>query len=770
MNFSEQVEAVIRATTFHSRMSYSWFGKLSPHLHASVRRALTPQIERKCLLYNLQFQLYKDFYCRGFPSPAEQEVINGQDVGVTSFVRQLSVANAGNGYCSDGWSVHTVKGCNVVVRGAGLKLWVRPRDCLIPRDALLKSGTRLGLRFPKELLSISPGFYVALGDKELVGDSSQALVRFYWNLTPEGSISFMRKATFLLNKAEVPFKIKVVNDPVRFTRRDAVVLYIRKVDYRQVSKPMERIYPQVVRSLKNGEPAFTKQLAMGVGLAEDPGQGESFGSHRCRILAEGLVRAYEQRKKSVQEQLQVVTECFQENGINLNKPFVTSAVVDDYDFRPQLRRAANGRTKSFAPESGLGPFLQTATEIGQRLVEDAVWYEGCCNWMGIAEGGPRPDKVLPTRKYSALGPDLYSGTSGVALFLSELHSAKGHIGARRCALGAIHQSLSRFDAIEPQARFGLYTGGMGVALAAACVGKVLRENELLERAARMVRSFVCVDQVQCEFDFISGNAGAVTALILLRDLLDDESLLKVAIRIGDDLLRSAEKSGIGYSWRSLLFRGRKNLTGFAHGTAGVGFALMELFRVTGRSQYREGAEQAFNYERHWFDIEACNWPDFRDEPGESKRTKRPLRFSSAWCHGAPGIALSRLRAYEIIKDPKYKEEAIAALQTTCRITKTWLHSGTGNYSLCHGLSGNAEILLYGWQVLGQDFVEGLATAHAVATARIANSMKHSGLAPCRGEDTESPGLMLGLAGIGYFYLRLYNHSTRSVLSLVTTKL
>ena len=95
----------------------------------------------------------------------------------------------------------------------------------------------------------------------------------------------------------------------------------------------------------------------------------------------------------------------------------------------------------------------------------------------------------------------------------------------------------------------------------------------------------------------------------------------------------------------------------------------------------------------------------------------------------------------------------------------WLHSGTGNYSLCHGLSGNAEILLYGWQVLGQDFVEGLATAHAVANARIANSMKYTG--PWRGKGSEPPGLMLGLAGIGYFYLRLYNQSTRSVLSLVT---
>jgi lantibiotic modifying enzyme len=199
----------------------------------------------------------------------------------------------------------------------------------------------------------------------------------------------------------------------------------------------------------------------------------------------------------------------------------------------------------------------------------------------------------------------------------------------------------------------------------------------------------------------------------------------------------------------------------------VAFALMELFRVTGRSQYREAAEQAFNYERHWFNIEACNWPDFRDEPGESKRTKRPLRFSSAWCHGAPGIALSRLRAYEIVKDPTCKEEAITALQTTCRVTKTWLDSSTGNYSLCHGICGNAEILFYGWQVLGQDFVEGLTIAHAVANTRIANSTKCNGLRPRRGKDEEPLGLMLGLAGIGYFYLRLYNYSIRSVLSLVT---
>jgi hypothetical protein len=763
MNFIEQVEAVIQATTFHSRMTYSWFGKLSPHLHPSVGRALTPQIERKFLLYNLQFQLYKDFYCRGFPSPPEPEVIDGQDVGVTSFVRQLSGANAGKGYCSEGWSVHTVRGCNVAVRRAGLELWVRPRDCLIPPGIRIEPGLRLGLRFPKELFSISPGFYVAMGDKELVGENSQALVRVYWNLTAEGSIRFMRNATLTLNRAELPFKIKAVNDAARFTRRDAVVLYIRKADYQHVSELMERIYPQVVRSLKKGEPAFTKQLAMGVGLAEDPGQGESFGAHRCRILAEGLIRAREQRRTSVQEKLKVIKDCFEENGIDLSKPFLASAVVDDYNFHPRFETIAHPRP-SLIPGSASGAFLKTAVQIGESLVQNAVWYEGACNWMGTANDEPKSAAISLTRKYCPLGSLLYSGTSGVAVFLAELHSVNAHRGVRRCAIGAIEHALSYLD-VKPEVPWGVYTGWIGVALAAAWVGKALRREDLLERAARMLRGFRAVARTRTEFDFISGNAGVITAFILLRDLLQDDSFLELATELGDDLLRSAERSNVGLSWRSPLGSGGRNLTGFAHGSAGAGFALLELFRLTNRAKYLEAADQAFNYERHWFDSKVGNWPDFREEQGKSKR--RPSRFSNAWCHGAPGVALSRLRAYEVTKNPKYKLEAMIALQTTHRLTNVWIQSGTYNYSLCHGLSGNAEILFYGWQVLGNDFAEGLATAHAIAHARIANSTKRTGLTDRGGDESEPPGLMLGLAGVGYFFLRLHSPTSRSVLSLVT---
>jgi lantibiotic modifying enzyme len=145
-----------------------------------------------------------------------------------------------------------------------------------------------------------------------------------------------------------------------------------------------------------------------------------------------------------------------------------------------------------------------------------------------------------------------------------------------------------------------------------------------------------------------------------------------------------------------------------------------------------------------------------------------MHFSTAWCHGAPGVALSRLRAYEVTSDSRYKMEAITALRTTYRVAQSWLSSQSGDYSLCHGLSGNADILLYGWQVLGAEFKEGLAISHEVAQRRTSN-MGSQSIDPRRsGSDFRKPrSLMLGLAGIGWFSLRLYDNSLKSVLTLVT---
>ncbi len=59
--------------------------------------------------------------------------------------------------------------------------------------------------------------------------------------------------------------------------------------------------------------------------------------------------------------------------------------------------------------------------------------------------------------------------------------------------------------------------------------------------------------------------------------------------------------------------------------------------------------------------------------------------------------MSRLRASELLGDSQYRYEALTALQTTRDSVRSGLLSG--NYSLCHGLAGNAEVLAEGRPLL-----------------------------------------------------------------------
>jgi lantibiotic biosynthesis protein len=64
-------------------------------------------------------------------------------------------------------------------------------------------------------------------------------------------------------------------------------------------------------------------------------------------------------------------------------------------------------------------------------------------------------------------------------------------------------------------------------------------------------------------------------------------------------------------------------------------------------------------------------------------------YMSAWCHGAPGIGLARLRAYQLTGNEIYASESRNIVSATIKS----LNIPHGNYSSCHGLFGNAETLL-----------------------------------------------------------------------------
>jgi lantibiotic modifying enzyme len=185
------------------------------------------------------------------------------------------------------------------------------------------------------------------------------------------------------------------------------------------------------------------------------------------------------------------------------------------------------------------------------------------------------------------------------------------------------------------------------------------------------------------------------------------------------------------------------LMGFSHGVSGIAWALMNLSAATGRNEFRSTALRALDYEHSLYSTAARNWPDLR--AAANRQIDKDVPFPNAWCHGAPGIGLARLHLLKHCDNARLRSDLEIALHTT-------MTGGFGdNHSLCHGDLGNLDFLL---QVSNTTGRPELARQLTRISAMVANSIQHSGWFCGTALRVESPGLMTGLAGIGYGLLRL----------------
>ena len=262
-----------------------------------------------------------------------------------------------------------------------------------------------------------------------------------------------------------------------------------------------------------------------------------------------------------------------------------------------------------------------------------------------------------------------------------------------------------------------------------------------------------------ENDLIAGRAGGVLALLALRELGVAEATLQLATQLGEDLIGAADREPAGWSWPSPSSPEDRNLTGLSHGAAGVGVALLELHRAGGEAAFQAAAEAAFAYERSLYDPRARNWPDLREHVLRDWPADAPPPCTTLWCHGAPGIALSRLRARELGAANGAEQEARVALETTAAALDRRVPA---NYSLCHGLAGNAEILVEGASLIGE---EARVIAGEIADAGIERHLDTADPWPLGVHEGQTDSLLLGRAGTAYFYLRLHEPDRPSLLLL-----
>jgi hypothetical protein len=268
--------------------------------------------------------LYRRLYCRpshGYGMPT------GDTRGPRVFVDLLSQANCGTGTWEPGWVVRAVEDDGTLAvskSGDEMTLWAQPEQFRAPGQTA-SVGTVGRLRLGKELREMLPGYYTALGDADPPddGNASQGdILRFYWHLTAEVAPCWISELTSRFNTAGVAFRAKTLNDPGAYLRADAGVLYVALVDAAAVMTLIPGLHRAVSASLRPTTPMFTKRLARGISLAEDPGDGRSFGQHRCQLVAEGLVRAFQDGQTAAEDVTAAVAARFADDGLAVTRPWL----------------------------------------------------------------------------------------------------------------------------------------------------------------------------------------------------------------------------------------------------------------------------------------------------------------------------------------------------------------------------------------------------------------------------------------------------------------
>lgn len=241
------------------------------------------------------------------------------------FGRALRDANAGAGYFDAGWTVvelpSATEGACVVRRGR-LSLSARPDQLASDDGQPIAIGTSVAVRFPKDRPYAMAGFYAAISSAG-PPPREAPLVRWYFHLLPAGAPVLIEGLTRGLGELQVPFALKALNDPAAYSRPDAAVLYLPRAEFDRACPVVIRAHQAVEDAVRPRVPAFTRPVRPGLGLAEEPPQSDertSFGQHRSRLIARGLVEAALQRRTTAAGRIDAVLAMFAAARISLDAP------------------------------------------------------------------------------------------------------------------------------------------------------------------------------------------------------------------------------------------------------------------------------------------------------------------------------------------------------------------------------------------------------------------------------------------------------------------
>nr|WP_239062572.1 type 2 lanthipeptide synthetase LanM family protein [Streptomyces sp. SID13031] len=349
--------------------------------------------------------------------------------------------------------------------------------------------------------------------------------------------------------------------------------------------------------------------------------------------------------------------------------------------------------------------LAAATGIADEILGRALGRDGRANWIGLELVDDLYWAVLPA------GAGLANGYLGPALFLAEMSRITGADRYVNLAAEVIRPLPWLFEAWAADPALtravgpGFHgLGGVGYALSRLSdLGLGSELDGWLTTVIELAEQLAHDPDRATGYGFGTGDAGGLAAMMAIGSSPDRAAALRVAATYADRLAQVAEEGG-----------GLGPAAGFAHGSAGVAWSLLRYASADGRPRHRDAGLLAL---------------------AAPAGGLLEVAADHGWCSGDAGTALARFAA-GAIPSRDYLRQA--------RVRPQLL-----DMSLCHGEVGALEPLVW---LAGQGDDEAAAVLRH-RTALVVGAIEQEGTRCGTPGGVSSPGLMTGLAGIGYGLLR-----------------
>ncbi len=375
-------------------------------------------------------------------------------------------------------------------------------------------------------------------------------------------------------------------------------------------------------------------------------------------------------------------------------------------------RAVHGPVTAAAAEPGR--LLAAACGLGDQIMASAIASRegpGRVNWLGLQLVEDTQWMLLP------MGAGLADGYLGVALFLAQLAELTGidrYAEAARQAVSAFPGLLAAIGG-RPELVAAVGCGGIGglggISYGLARMSGLLHDAELGRWAGTAAELAATVNLAAATPGWVAGSAGCLAAMVSVQAELGSGPAADLARACAGRLCELVEDTD-GHCGLD-----GDRADGFAAGPAGIGWSLVRFAETCAEPRYLAAGQLAAR--------RAVEAP--------------PPDDSLGWCSGASGRLLARA-CLPAAADGLDEEARILAGRPVLE-----------DLSLCHGEAGVADVL----SVLSAATRSRAAYRAQRHRAGLLLDVVNRYASVCGTPGgVSTPGLLNGLAGVGYGLLRL----------------